>query len=370
MSEDLYGNLGLNRNASEAEIKKAYRNLARKYHPDVNKEADAEEKFKTVQRAYDILSNAQKKSAYDQFGITDDAPGGGGDGFGGFGGFDGFEDIFESFFGGPGRRSSGRSSGPVRGEDLRFDFEIKLEDTIKSFSKNIDIYHLDKCSGCKGSGAEKGTSKTTCSNCHGTGQIKIIQRTILGSISQVSTCTKCGGAGQVIEKQCRNCYGKGLEKKKKKIKVDIPAGIDNGVKLRVSGEGNYGANGGSPGDLYVFIKVKYHRYFKREEDNIHIEAEVPFSQVVLGTEIEVPTLDSKAVLKIPPGTQPDTVFRLKGKGIPHLRGFGKGDQYVKVKVTIPGNLSSKEKELIKEFSKVRGDSKRSENIYDRIKSTF
>lgn len=356
MSEDLYGVLGVDRNASETEIKKAYRVLARKYHPDVNKEPGADEQFKRVQKAYDILSNPQKKQQYDQFGVTDDSPGGGfgGGGFGGFEGFgDQFDDIFDSFFGG-GRRTR-QSRGPSRGEDLRFDLDITLEEAATGLKKEIEIYHLDMCGRCSGSAAEPGSSKKTCQQCRGAGQIKQVQRTMLGSFSQITTCPACSGSGQVIDKPCTGCHGRGLEKKKKKIKLDIPAGVQRGSKLRVSGEGNHGEGGGPAGDLFVFLSVKEHPIFTREDDDIYLDIQLPMTQVVLGTKVTVPILGGNASLKIPPGTQPNTLFKLKGKGVPHLRGFGSGDQFVRVHVMVPSSLSSKEKKLIQELSDIRKD---------------
>lgn len=366
MSDDLYGVLGLSRDASDADIKKAYRQLARKYHPDVNKEPGAEDMFKRVQKAYDVLSNPQKRAQYDRFGITEDTPGAG-SGFGGFG-FEGFsdsiEDIFDAFFGGS--RKAGRS-GPRQGEDLRFDIELTLEECAQGISKTIDIYHLEHCSRCQGNGAEPGTSKTTCPHCHGTGQLRIVQRTMLGSFSQVSPCPHCQATGQIIQTPCRNCHGKGLEKKKKKIKLDIPAGVDKGTKIRVSGEGNQGENGGPSGDLYVFISVKDHAYFQRRGDDIFLEIELPVSHAVLGTDISVPTLDGDAKLKIPAGTQPETTFRLKGKGITRLRGFGRGDQYIKVLLKVPDKLKAQERKLMEEFAEIRGEDKASSNVMNYVK---
>jgi molecular chaperone DnaJ len=372
MAEDLYSILNLNKGASDTEIKKAYRQMARKYHPDVNKDSGAEAKFKEIQKAYTILSDSQKKAQYDQFGVTDDSPSGAGgySGFGG-GGFEGgFEDIFDAFFGGS--RSGGRSGRkqPRRGDDLRYDLELTLEDASNGVSKDIEIYHLEKCSRCKGSGAQPGTEKVTCQTCHGSGQVKTVQRTFLGSFSQVGPCPKCEGQGTMIKNPCLNCHGRGVEKKKKRIKVDIPAGVDSGTKLRVVGEGNQGEPGASPGDLYVFIVIKEHKYFQREDEDIYLELEMPFSQAVLGTEIEVPILGGHAILKIPSGTQPDTMFRLKGKGMPRLRGFGRGDEYVKVKLTTPKSLSGEEKKLIKEFAKLRKEDTSTKDIFSRVKKFF
>lgn len=358
-SIDLYAELGISKGASADEIKKAYKKLARQYHPDVNKEAGAEDKFKRVQKAYDILSDPQKKAQYDQFGISDDSPGGGAGGFGGFGGFGqsgDFEDIFDAFFGG--NRSGGgqRSRGPQRGDDLRYDLEISLEDAAKGLEKNIDIYHLESCGRCTGTGAQPGTDATTCGKCNGSGQIRMVQRTFLGSFSQVTTCHECSGTGKVIKHKCLVCHGEGLEKKKKSINVKIPAGVESGVRLRVSGEGNHGEKGGPAGDLYVFIEVSEHPFFERNGDDVEIVLEIPFTQFILGTEVVVPTLFGDAKLKVPSGSKAGTKFRLKGKGIPHLKGFGTGDQYIVLNAALPEKISGREKELIEELAKLRKDS--------------
>ncbi len=369
MSEDLYGVLGIDRSASDTEIKSAYRKLARKYHPDVNKESGADAKFKQIQKAYAILSDSQKKSQYDQFGVADDSPGG--SGFGGFEGFSqggGFEDIFDVFFGGS-RSSGGRRRGPSQGDDLRYDLEITLEESAQGVEKDIESYHLGECTRCDGKGAQPGTKKTVCRNCNGTGQKETVQRTILGTFSQVSTCTECRGEGSRIDHPCILCNGKGIEKQKKKIHVKIPAGVETGVKLRVSGEGNKGENGGPSGDLYVFISVKTHKYFKRENDDIHIDLELPLTRMVLGTKVEVPTLNGVATLSVPDGTQPETVFRLKGKGIPHLNSYGSGDQYVHLKVLLPTKISNREKELFSELAEIRGENKDPKNVYDYVRKS-
>ncbi len=352
MAKDLYEIMGVSRTASEADIKKAYRKLALEFHPDVNKDPGAQDKFKEVQKANDILSNPQKKAQYDQYGVTDDQPGAGGFGGagGGFSGFnaDSFEDIFDNFFGGG--RQSKRRGGPRPGEDLRYDLEITLEEAAAGVEKKIEIYHLARCKKCEGSGAQPGSSKTTCGKCGGAGQVQTVQRTILGSFSQVITCPECRGAGEIIKNPCSNCHGKGLEKQKRQISVKIPAGVDSGSRLRVSGEGNHGEGGGTPGDLYVFITVKAHAYFKREDDSVYISVNLPYSRLVLGTEITVPSLSGKTKLKIPAGTQPGTLFRLKGKGIAHLQKYGTGDQFVEVTVAVPKSISGKEKKVIQELA--------------------
>ncbi len=363
MAKDLYEILGVVRGVSDADLKKAYRTLARKYHPDVNKDAGAEEKFKEIQKAYTILSDSQKRAQYDQFGVADDSPGGqGGAGFGGgfsgFGGFsDSLEDIFDNFFGGGGRQGGGRQGGRSRGNDLRYDLEITLEEAAAGLSREIEIYHLATCSRCTGSGAMPGSSKVTCSQCKGAGQVQHVQRTMLGSFSQVTTCPTCRGTGTIIKDPCLLCQGKGVERKKKKIQIDIPAGVSQGTRLRVSGEGDAGEGGGPAGDLFVVIVVKRHKHFIREEDDIYLELDLPITKAILGAEVEVPTLTGKTMLKIPAGTQPGAKFRLKGKGVTHLRGYGAGDQFVVVKVVVPHNLSGKEKKLITDWAELRGELK-------------
>jgi molecular chaperone DnaJ len=369
MSEDLYGMLGVSNGASEQEIKSAYKKKARQYHPDVNKDSGAEATFKRIQKAYSILSDPQKKSQYDQFGVADDsAAGNAGGGFSGGFNTNSFEDIFDSFFGGS--SSGGRQGGATRGDDLRYDLTITLEEAAKGISKEIDIYHLDQCRKCTGSGSKSG-KKGTCSTCHGAGQIKKVQKTFLGSFQQVSTCPKCRGAGEVITDPCSSCSGNGVQKKSKKIEVSIPSGVDSEMKLRVTGEGNYGLKGGPAGDLYVFITVETHNYFKRDDDNVTIIIEVPYTQLILGTEIDVPTLTGTGKLKIPSGTQSGTHFRLKGKGLSHLQGYGKGDQYVKIQSVLPEKLSGQEKKLIEELSKIRGDDTfNKSSVFDAVKAWF
>jgi len=379
MAKDLYEVLGVSKNASEAEVKKAYRRLARELHPDVNKAHDAEAKFKEVQKAYEVLSDPKKKSQYDQFGVTDEHfTGGGAGGYGGFGGFEGFtgagggeyssfEDIFDVFFGGgQGRGARSRKAGPTRGEDLRYDLEITLEEAVLGATKKIDIYHLEACSACKGTGAENGTSKITCPECKGQGQMRTVQRTILGSFSQVITCPTCSGAGQIIKNPCSKCRGRGLEKIKRTIEVKIPPGVDEGTRLRIAAEGNVGEYNGPKGDLYVFIKVSNHKYFKRHDNDLHLEIKIPLTKAILGTEVEVPTIDGKAVLKIPSGTEANTTFRLRGKGIQNIRGFGKGDQQVHVKIAIPKNLSAREKQLIVDFAEIRNENAPLKNFQDYV----
>lgn len=366
---DLYGVLGLNKGASDEQIKKAYRQLARQYHPDVNKESGAEKKFKEIQKAYAVLSDSQKKAQYDQFGIADDGPQGhqGFDGFEGFsGGFGGFEDIFDAFFGGN-KSSRGSRQSASRGEDLRYDLDITLKEAATGVKRKITIYHLGSCEKCQGTGSQSGAKKVSCKHCHGTGQLKTVQKTFLGSFQQIVTCHYCSGTGSMIEKPCTTCHGKGLQKKSKQLEVDVPAGVETGVKLRLTGEGNKGENGGPAGDLYVFLSVKADPYFQREDQDVYLTIELPFTQLVLGSEVEIPTLTGSTVLKIIPGTQPDTKFRLKGKGLPALKGYHQGDQYVIVKAVLPTKLSGREKDLIEELSKLTSPKKSENNLFSFVK---
>jgi molecular chaperone DnaJ len=362
---DFYEVLGLSKNASADEIKKAYRNLARKYHPDVNKEPGSEAKFKEINEAYSLLSDQQKRAQYDQFGHA--GPGFGGQGFGGGQGFEGFdfgdmfsggfgggqfEDIFETFFGGGGRR---RSTGPKRGDDLRYDIRITLEEAAKGLEKELNIPHHVACQTCKGSGAKPGTSSEKCSTCKGSGQVNRTQRTMLGSFTQVGPCHDCNGTGQIIKTPCGECHGSGQVKKTHKVAVKIPAGIETGTKLRISKAGDAGERGGNPGDLYIFISVAEHDFFERDGADIHYKAIISFVQAALGSFVEVPTIDGKADLKIPAGTQANAVLKMREKGLPHLNSKAKGDQYVHIEIETPVNLSKDQAELLKKFSSMRGE---------------
>ena len=342
MKRDYYEILGVSKNASQEEIKRAYRNLARKFHPDVNKESGATEKFKEINEAYQILSDPNKRSQHDYFG---QAEGPGGPGFEGFD-FGEFTDLFDVFFG---RERGGRRAGPERGEDLRYDLRITLEEAAQGIEKEIEVLHYSTCSTCKGSGAKPGTSPTRCSACAGSGHVKKNQRTILGSFTQIVTCPTCRGVGEVIPSPCPDCKGTGRGKKRHKVRVKVPAGIDSGYRLRVPGAGNTGSKGGPPGDLYAFITVEPHPLFNRDGANLYHRTEISFIQAILGDEIKVPTLEGKAALKIPPGTQPNTNFKLKEKGLPVLQGRGRGDLYVLVEIKIPAKINKEQEELLNKF---------------------
>jgi molecular chaperone DnaJ len=349
---DYYEILGVSKGASADEIKRAYRKLARQYHPDVNKETGAEEKFKQLNEAYQVLSDPNKRSQYDYFG-TAGGPGGfgfegfdSGEPFRGFEGFGEFTDLFDVFFG---RERAGRRAARERGADLRYDLRITLEEAAQGIERELNLVHFVTCPTCKGSGAKPGTKPIRCSACKGNGQIRKMQRTILGSFTQVVTCPSCRGAGEVIATACESCQGEGRVKKSHKVKVKIPQGIDSGSRLRVSGAGDAGSKGSPPGDLYVFIHLEPHPLFNRDGENLYHRTKISFIQAILGDEIKIPTIDGKATLKIPPGTQPNTNFRIKGKGMPSLGRRERGNLYVLAEVEIPSKLTREQAELLKRF---------------------
>lgn len=351
-NKDLYEVLGVSRDASDAEIKKAYKKMVKKYHPDLNPDSKtAEEKMKEVNHAYEVLSDPQKKARYDQFGDDGSNSGGFGGGAGGFGGFGGgdFGDIFDMFFGGGGGRSS-NPNAPRQGNDLRVDIRISFEEAAKGVTKEIQLNRMENCSDCGGTGAKAGTQRKTCQNCGGTGKVRINQQTPFGQFQTVKTCPRCGGKGSVVETPCPTCHGSGRVKKRRNIKVNIPPGVDTDSRLRMQNEGEGGINGGPAGDLYIYITVAPHEFFRRSGDDILCNIPISMVQAALGAEIEVDTLDGKVKLTIPAGTQSGTSFRLRGRGFPKLRGYGKGDQHVKVNVQTPTNLSAEQKDLLRQFA--------------------
>lgn len=348
--KDYYETLGVSRDASKEEIKRAYKKLAKKYHPDLNKSEDASDKFKELNEAAAILGDDQKKQNYDQFGTADFSNMGGGgfdsSDFANFG-FD-FGEIFDQFFGGRFGGGGRRRSSSTRGDNLRFDLEITLEEAAKGTKKTVVIPRHETCAKCNGLG---GTDAKECPECHGAGVLKQTSRTPFGIFSTTRTCRTCDGVGEVVKNICEHCDGIGKVKNNKKLEIEIPAGVEEGTRLRVSEEGEAGDRGGPSGDLYVLIHVQEHKIFKRRGNDIYLEYPLSFSEAALGTTIEIPTLEGKAKLKIPSGTQPGTVFRMKGKGIPDLHGYGQGNQNVIVIVKIPEKLTKKQKELLKEFDK-------------------
>jgi len=363
--KDYYEILGIDRSASEGDIKQAYRNMARKYHPDVSKDVDkktAEDRFKEINEAYEVLSDSKKRGAYDQFGHDAFKPGSGGfSDFGGFsGGFGdfgfGFDDLFDVFFrGGGGDSRRAYRSQPQRGNDVRADTTLTLEEVVSGVEKELEVKVIKTCSKCFGTGASDGASSHTCDKCQGTGQERITQNTMFGRFIRTGPCSACRGEGTVITSPCEECDGLGRVKKKRKIMVKIPAGVDDGFRVRVPGEGESGLKNGPAGDLYVFISVKPHRVFQRANDDLYCEREVSFPRAALGSSIKVPTIDGETDLDIPAGTQSETLFRLKGHGVPNVRSGKKGDLQVKIIVKVPTKLNSEQKRLLKEYAAVSGE---------------
>ena len=356
-NKDYYEVLGLQKGASDDEIKRAFRKLAVKYHPDRNQgNTEAEEKFKEINEAYQILSDPEKKAKYDQFGSAAfDGTGGFSGGFSGFDGFDmgGFGDIFESFFGGSG--GSSRRTGPVRGNDIEYTVTLTFEEAIFGVEKEISITRSENCEHCSGSGAEPGTSVKTCPTCGGAGQVRVQRQTPLGSFVSTSTCDHCKGSGKITETPCKECRGKGNVRKNRVIKVNIPAGVDTGNVMPLRGQGEHGLRGGTPGDLYVKINVTKSKVFTRNGNDVYIDTHISMAKAALGTEITVATVDGNVKYTIPAGTQSGTMFRLKGKGIQRVNSTGKGDQYVKVIVDIPKSLTKAQEEALYEFMKASGE---------------
>ena len=350
MARDYYEILGVDRNTDKEEIKRAYRRLARKYHPDVNKEAGADERFKEINRAYEVLSEPESRARYDRFGEAGVSGGGGAPDMGDMGGF---ADIFESFFSGfsnTGQQQARRRSGPTRGEDLRFDLKLEFREAVFGGEKQIKISHLETCGTCSGSGAKAGTRPRTCGTCSGTGQVRRATRTPFGSFTQVSTCPTCNGTGQTIEDKCESCNGLGLNQVTKKLKITIPAGVDSGTRLRVSNEGDAGQRGGPSGDLYVYLFVQADNEFEREGINILSEIKISYLQAILGDKIAINTVDGKKPLTIPAGTQPDTVLTLEALGVPKLGNpVARGDHLIRVKIDIPTKIGSEEREVLEKL---------------------
>jgi molecular chaperone DnaJ len=374
---DYYEVLGVEKNASDSDIKKAYRKMAKQYHPDVNSgDTVAEAKFKEVNEAYQILSDSQKRAQYDQFGHAGTDPNGfGGGGFNGDFDFGGIGDIFESFFGGSGfggGRSGRSKNGPQKGADLKYAMEIAFEEAAFGVEREISINRMENCATCSGSGSKPGTSHTTCKHCNGTGQVQYKQSTPFGQFVNIKACDVCRGEGRIITDPCQTCNGKGKIRKSVKIKINVPAGIDDGQTISLRGEGEPGSKGGPSGDLFISIRVKPHALFQRQGNDVVCDIPITFVQAVLGAELEVPTLDGKVKYSIPEGTQTGSVFRLRSKGIPFLRGNGRGDQYVKVNVEVPKKLNEKQKNILKEFAEISGDEhhEQRKGFFDKMKDAL
>ena len=373
---DYYEILGIDKNADQNEIKSAFRKLAKKYHPDLNPDdKEAEVKFKEINEAYGVLGDAEKREKYDKFGH---AAFEGNQGFGGFNGSgdfgdfgDIFGDIFGDFFGG-GYNNGRRRNSPRKGADLKIRLNISFEEAAFGAKKDVKISRIEKCDDCNGTGAKKGSKKKTCPTCNGTGSVRTVQKTPFGQFASTRTCPTCGGTGEIIEEPCRNCEGTGKVKKTRKITINIPAGVDDGSVIPLRGEGNHGEKGGTPGDLYVYLKVNSHEIFEREGTDIWCEIPISFTKASLGVTVEVPTLEGKVKYEVPEGTQTGTVFRLKHKGIKNLRGTGKGDQYVKVKIQVPKKLTEKQKKILEEFAKELGENTEGykKGFFDKMKDAF
>lgn len=356
MSErDYYETLGVSRGARDDEIKAAFRKLARQYHPDVSKEPDAEEKFKEINEAYGVLSDPEKRARYDRFGRA---------GLGNSGGFHDytvdFADIFDELFGQFGF-SGGRGTrrGPRRGRDLQLSLRLTFEEAVFGASKEIEFERNDTCSRCAGSGAEPGTTPTRCSTCGGQGEVRQVRQTILGQMVQTSTCPTCGGRGEVVASPCQTCRGSGLERKKIRKTVELPAGVDSGTQVRLAGEGEPGASGGPSGSLFLVLDVEPHKFFRRRENDIILNLDINLAQATLGADVLIPTVDGEETLKIPAATQPGKVIKLRGKGVPHLRRKDhRGDQLVIVNVEIPSKLSKEQRELFEKLAATLGTSVR------------
>jgi molecular chaperone DnaJ len=348
---DYYEVLGVPRSASGDDLKRAFRRMARQYHPDVNKDPGAEEHFKELNEAYEILSDADKRARYDRFGHAGvQGAGAGGAGFEGFG--FGFDDIFESFFGGV--RTGASAARPQRGQDLRHDLTISFEEAVFGCEKEIEAARHEPCPTCNATGAAPGTSPVRCQECGGTGEVRHVQRSILGSFVNVTTCPRCRGSGEEITTPCPECGGQKLVVRTRRLTVRIPSGVDDGIRIRLSGEGEPGAMGGPPGNLYVFISVRRHPHFARQDNNIILELVINVAQAALGDSVRVPTLDGEEDLIIPAGTQSGDVVRLKGRGVPYLRRNGRGDQRVIITVATPKKLTRKQRELYQELGETLG----------------
>lgn len=357
---DYYEVLGVQRTATDVEIKRAFRNQARKYHPDVNKEPGAEATFKELNEAYEVLSDTRKRAAYDRYGHSNPAGG-----FEGFGDVGGFADIFETFFGAGGRRGTQR--GPQRGSDLQYDISITFQEAVFGTEREIEIPVMQICEKCGGDGAEPGSGARTCERCNGSGELRRVQQSVFGQFVNVVMCDRCSGEGQVVSDPCTRCRGRGREKRTKQLSIKIPAGVDEGQQIRLSGEGEIGPKGGPPGDLYVVLTVEAHREFTREGIDILYELPLNVAQVALGDEVTIPTLDGTAELKIPSGTQHGQSFRLRGKGVPRLHSGERGSMFVIAKVETPTKLTHRQRELFEALAQEMQHPEEDKGFFDKMK---
>jgi molecular chaperone DnaJ len=371
---DYYDILGIPRDASDEQIKKAFRKLAQRWHPDVNKETHAGERFKEINEAYQVLSDPQRRQAYDMFGKAGvgvaDADAGFGAGFGGFGGF---SDIFDAFFGGA-AATGVRRGRPAAGADLRYDLRITFEEAVKGTEKEIEFPVLDVCPACEGTGAEAGTTATTCPQCHGRGEVRSVRQTMLGQMINVTTCPRCRGEGRVVESPCKTCLGEGRTERRRTLRVAVPAGIDEGHQIRLSAEGEAGPRGGARGNLYVAVHVQPHPRLHREGTELYYDLNISIAQATLGTRVRIPSVDGEEEIEVRAGTQPGTELRLRGKGVPHLRRSGvRGDLHVRVNVVVPTKLSKEQRRLLEEFAAEAGEpvnSNGSSGIFDRVRDAL
>jgi molecular chaperone DnaJ len=370
---DYYEVLGISRNASDDEVKRAFRRLAKQYHPDANKEEGSESRFIEINEAYEVLNDPQKRAAYDRYGHA--GLNGAGMGFGDFAGFSSINDLFETFF--AGATGTQRRTGTQRGADIRYDLTITFEEAVFGCQKEIELPRWETCPNCRGNGAQPGTSTARCSSCQGTGEIRRVQQSIFGQFVNVTMCERCRGEGRVITTPCEKCRGQGRVRNNRRVVVNIPAGVDDGIVVRVTGEGEVSARGGTPGNLLVILTVKPHPFFKRSGNDIIYELPISFAQAALGDEVDVPTVDGKtAILKIPAGTQSNRSFRLKGLGVPVVHSSARGDQHVIVKVVTPTNLTAEQKHLLEEFARLereqaeQNDKNIFRNLFEKTKDVF
>ena len=372
---DYYEVLGVSRNSSDDDLKKAFRKLAFKYHPDRNKEAGAEDKFKEINEAYQILSDKEKRAQYDRFGhVGVGSSSAGANGFSGVGDVSGFGDIFDSFFGGSGfGRSSRTQNSARRGSDLQYTMTVEFEAAIFGAEKEFQIHRTESCSRCRGSKSEPGSSIATCGTCQGSGQVRKAQQSVFGQFVQVGDCNNCKGSGKIVSNPCSSCNGQGRERKNRKLAITIPAGIEEDTQVRLTGEGEHGINGGPPGDLYVAFKIKEHDYFVRDGINIKYRLPINVAQASLGAKLKVPTLDGDHEIEIPPGTQTGRIFRVRGRGVAQLRGDRRGDLLVFIDVRIPKTLDSQQQKLMNELGESLPDTYEDDEdkgIFDKFRSAF
>ena len=366
---DLYEVLGVERGATDAEIKRAYRKLAQQWHPDVNQEPEAQARFKEVNEAYQILSDPERRQRYDTFGRAGVDGGAAGAGFEGFGGF---SDIFDAFFGGGASAGSARRGRPQPGADLRYDLRLTFEEAIRGVEKEIDFRVLQRCETCSGSGAKPGTDAVTCTQCNGRGEVRSVRQTMLGQMVNVTACPTCRGEGKIVQTPCETCHGDGRTERKRTLRVTIPPGIDEGHQIRLTNEGEVGPRGGPAGSLYVAVHVAPHASLKRDGTELYYEAKVSIAQAALGTRIIVPTVEGDEEVEIKPGTQPDSEIRLRGKGVPHVRRSGaRGDLHVLVDVVVPSKLSKKQRELLEAYAAESGESTHeTTGFFDKVRDAL